>query len=151
MVGSPYQTAEMLADDLVFIEKFKPDMCGIGPFIPHHATPFARFAPGTLEQTLYLLSLVRLIHPSVLLPATTALGTIHPRGREMGILAGANVIMPNLSPREQRDKYELYDNKLHTDAEAAENRRLLEAQMAEIGYTVVTARGDVKLTDEKGI
>ena len=144
MVGSPYQTSEMLSKDLKFIESFKPDMCGVGPFIPHHATPFAAFAAGTLEQTLYLLSLIRLIHPSVLLPATTALGTIHPKGREMGILAGANVVMPNLSPTDNREKYELYDNKLHSGAEAAENRRLLEAQMAEIGYTVVTARGDVK-------
>ena len=144
MVGSPYQTSAMLAKDLKFIEEFKPDMCGLGPFVPHHATPFADFSAGTLEQTLYLLSLVRLIHPSVLLPATTALGTIHPKGREMGILAGANVVMPNLSPTDTRGKYELYDNKLHTGAEAAENRRLLEEQMAEIGYTVVTARGDVK-------
>ena len=144
MVGSPYQTNRMLAKDLKFIEDFKPDMCGVGPFIPHHATPFADFAAGTLEQTTYLLSLIRLIHPPVLLPATTALGTIDPRGREKGILAGANVIMPNLSPRDNRQKYELYDNKLYTDAEAAENRRLLEKQMAAIGYTVVTARGDVK-------
>ena len=144
MVGSPYQTSTMLAKDLKFIEEFKPDMCGIGPFIPHHATPFADFKAGTLEQTTYLLSLIRLIHPSVLLPATTALGTIHPQGREKGILAGANVIMPNLSPRDHRPKYELYDNKLHTDAEAAENRRLLEEQIAAIGYRVVTARGDVK-------
>lgn len=144
MVGSPYQTNAMLAKDLKFIEAFKPDMCGIGPFIPHHATPFAEFPPGTLEKTTFLLSLIRLIHPCVLLPATTALGTIHPFGREKGILAGANVIMPNLSPADERGKYELYDNKLCTAAEAAENRRELEERMKQIGYTVVTARGDVK-------
>ena len=119
-------------------------MCGIGPFIPHHATPFAEAAAGTLEQTLYLLSLIRLIQPNILLPATTALGTIHPEGRERGILAGANVIMPNLSPPEDRAKYELYDNKLSSGAESAQERQALERRMASIGYEVVTARGDVK-------
>ena len=98
MVGSPFQTAECLAADLKFLEEFQPEMCGIGPFIPHHGTPFREYPAGTPELTVYLLSLIRLILPGVLLPATTALGTIAPDGREQGILAGANVIMPNLSP-----------------------------------------------------
>ena len=144
MVGSPYQTDESLAADLKFIEEFQPDMCGIGPFIPHHATPFAQCPAGSVEQTLFLLSVIRLICPHVLLPATTALGTLSSDGRERGILAGANVIMPNLSPEEDRGKYELYDNKLHTGAEAAEHRRRLEERLQAIGYTAVTARGDVR-------
>lgn len=144
MVGSPGQTPEILAEDLEFIQDFAPAMCGIGPFIPHHATPFAGAAAGTLSQTLYLLSLIRLIHPNILLPATTALGTIHPQGRELGIQAGANVIMPNLSPQEDRAKYELYDNKLSSGAESAQERAELERRMAAIGYEVVTGRGDVK-------
>lgn len=145
MVGSPYQTAEHLAKDLKFIEEFQPDMCGIGPFIPHHATPFASFPAGTAEMTIYLLSLIRLIRPNILLPATTALGTIHPNGREKGILAGANVVMPNLSPVSQRKKYELYNNKLCTGSESAEAKAVLEKQIADIGYQVVTVRGDIKL------
>ena len=143
MVGSPYQTGEHLAKDLKFVETFSPAMCGIGPFIPHHATPFAKEPAGTMEMTLYLLSLLRLIKPSLLLPATTALGTIHPRGRELGILAGANVVMPNLSPASVRKKYELYNDKLCTDEESAENKKDLERRMESIGYRVVTARGDV--------
>ncbi|MBE5731212.1 MAG: [FeFe] hydrogenase H-cluster radical SAM maturase HydE [Clostridiales bacterium] len=144
MVGSPFQTAATIAKDLKFIEEFKPDMCGIGPFVPHHDTPFAKFAAGTVELTCYLLSIIRLIHPPVLLPSTTALGTIHPLGRELGIKAGANVVMPNLSPEGVRKKYELYDNKLHSGAEAAEARAELEQKMQAIGYVVVTDRGDIK-------
>ena len=144
MVGSPYQTDEDIARDLKFIEKFKPDMCGIGPFIPHKDTVFADFSPGTLELTCYLLSIVRLIHPPVLLPSTTALGTIHPEGRELGILAGANVVMPNLSPASVRKKYMLYDNKVSDGAESAQSKAELQRRMASIGYEVVTARGDVK-------
>lgn len=144
MVGSPWQTPEILAQDLEFIQNFSPAMCGIGPFIPHHATPFAEAAAGTLEQTLYLLSLIRLIQPNILLPATTALGTIHPEGREKGILSGANVVMPNLSPVTVRKQYELYDNKICTGDEAAECRNCLSRRMESIGYEVVTARGDVK-------
>lgn len=144
MVGSPYQTSETLAEDLKFIEEFKPAMCGIGPFIPHHATPFAKEAAGTLEMTLYLLSLIRLISPGILLPATTALGTIAPDGREKGILAGANVVMPNLSPVAQRKKYELYDNKICTGDESAQCRKCMELRMKSIGYEVVIHRGDVK-------
>lgn len=142
MVGSPYQTPRHLAEDLAFIDRFKPEMCGIGPFIPHHATPFASEPAGTLEQTCYLLSIIRLIHPSVLLPATTALGTIDPLGREKGVLAGANVVMPNLSPADVRQKYLLYDGKICMGDEAAECRRCLDLRMERIGYQVVVDRGD---------
>ena len=144
MVGSPFQTSATLAQDLKFIEEFKPDMCGIGPFVPHKDTPFRERPAGTLEQTCYLLSIIRLIHPPVLLPATTALGTIHPEGRELGILAGANVVMPNLSPENVRGKYELYNNKLNTGAEAAQGLAALKERMGRIGYQVATDRGDVK-------
>lgn len=144
MVGSPYQTPEDIARDLKFIEEFKPDMCGIGPFIPHKDTVFADFPAGTLELTCYLLSIVRLIHPPVLLPATTALGTIHPEGRELGILAGANVVMPNLSPASVRKKYMLYNGKVSDGAESAQSKAELVRRMTAIGYEVVTARGDVK-------
>lgn len=142
MVGSPYQSCETLAKDLKFIERFQPDMCGIGPFIPHKDTPFADCEQGTLELTCYLLSIVRLICPSVLLPATTALGTIDPQGREKGVLSGANVVMPNLSPEDVRDKYSLYNGKLSSGAEAASNKAELVARMEKIGYRVVTSRGD---------
>lgn len=144
MVGSPYQTAENLAEDLLFIHKLQPQMVGIGPFIPHHDTPFAEEKAGTLETTLLMLGLTRLILPNVLLPATTALGTIHPDGREMGILAGANVVMPNLSPKDVRKKYLLYDNKICTGDEAAESVAGLKRRMESIGYTLVTDRGDFK-------
>ena len=120
-------------------------MCGIGPFIPHHATPFADFAQGTLKMTCFLLSLLRLIHPTILLPATTALGTIDPTGREKGILAGANVVMPNLSPVRVRKKYELYDDKICTGEEAAECRFCLNMRMKNIGYEIVVDRGDPAL------
>lgn len=145
MVGSPFQTARELAEDLKFIEKFKPDMCGIGPFIPHHDTPFRDEPPGSLELTCYLLSIIRLIHPPVLLPATTALGTISDNGRELGILAGANVVMPNLSPASVREKYELYDNKLSDGEESAQCRGALEERMKSIGYEIVTDIGDIRL------
>lgn len=144
MVGSPYQTADNLASDLEFIAEFQPDMCGIGPFIPHHATEFADFPPGTLEQTCLLLSVIRILCPAVLLPATTALGTIDPHGREKGILSGANVVMPNLSPVAVRSKYELYDDKICTGDEAAECRHCLEARIASIGYEMVVDRGDAR-------
>ena len=143
MVGSPFQTTEHLAKDLKFIETFKPDMCGIGPFIPHHDTPFAQYPAGTLELTCFLLSVIRIIHPQVLLPATTALGTIHPSGREMGILSGANVVMPNLSPPSVRKQYELYDNKICTGEESAECRSCLEKRIESIGYRIVSSRGDI--------
>lgn len=142
MVGSPYQTLHHLAKDLLFIQEFQPHMCGIGPFIPHHATPFAEHSPGSVELTLFLLSLVRLIQPDILLPATTALGSLHPSGRERGILAGANVIMPNLSPVQNRKNYELYDNKLFTGGESAQKITSLKETMKSIGYEIVTSRGD---------
>lgn len=142
MVGSPYQSIENLASDLLFLKKLNPQMVGIGPFIPHHDTPFSKMQAGTLELTLFLLGLIRLLLPKVLLPATTALGTIHPKGRELGILAGANVIMPNLSPPDVRKDYSLYDNKLSTGRESAQNKIELEKTMNSIGYTIVTSRGD---------
>ena len=142
MVGSPFQTPEYLGADLVYMKELQPHMVGIGPFIPHHDTPFAAQKAGTLELTLFLLGLIRLMLPKVLLPATTALGTIAPNGRELGILSGANVVMPNLSPKQVRKDYLLYDNKISTDAEAAECRMELEQRMQSIGYQVVTARGD---------
>lgn len=142
MVGSPGQTMDCILDDLEFLRDFEPEMVGIGPFIPHHDTPFAACAAGTLELTVYLLGLVRLMLPRVLLPATTALGTISPGGREQGILAGANVVMPNLSPGDVREKYLLYDNKICTGNEAAECLDQLRQAMSSIGYEVAVDRGD---------
>ena len=144
MVGSPYQTAENLADDLLFLKKLQPQMCGIGPFIPHKDTEFRDFSQGSLELTLTLLAVIRLMHPRILLPATTALGTIHPQGRELGILHGANVVMPNLSPLEHRKDYAIYDNKICTGDEAAECIRCLSVRMKRIGYQIVTERGDYR-------
>lgn len=144
MVGSPFQSSLELAEDLVFIGSFLPEMCGIGPFIPHRDTPFRDEPAGTLELTCFLLSVIRLIHPRVLLPATTALGTIHPMGREMGIRAGANVVMPNLSPRDVRKKYELYNNKICTGEESAECRGCLSVRMESIGYELAVDRGDYR-------
>lgn len=145
MVGSPGQTVETLYEDLQFIKELQPHMVGIGPFIPQQDTPFAGEMAGTMEETLRLLSIIRLIHPHVLLPATTALGTIHPLGREKGIQAGANVVMPNLSPVNVREKYKLYDNKICTGDEAAECRFCMQKRMESIGYEVVTDRGDYKM------
>ena len=144
MVGSPFQTSEHLAKDLKFIEEFKPEMCGIGPFIPHKDTVFCDYPAGTVELTCYLLSIIRLISPSILLPATTALGSIDPVGREKGILAGANVVMPNLSPLDTRAKYSLYNNKLSSGAESAQGKAILEDKINSIGYRIVTDRGDYK-------
>ncbi|HAU85909.1 MAG TPA: [FeFe] hydrogenase H-cluster radical SAM maturase HydE [Lachnospiraceae bacterium] len=142
MVGSPGQTDECLAEDLVFLRELKPHMVGIGPFIPHHDTRFANAQPGSLEKTLLLLSILRIILPKANLPATTALGTVHPRGRELGIEAGANVVMPNLSPVKVRKKYELYNHKICTGEEAAECADCLRKRIASVGYEVVTERGD---------
>lgn len=142
MVGSPGQTMETLYEDLIFIKELEPHMVGIGPFIPQKDTPFGEETAGTLEKTLRLLAIIRLIHPHVLLPATTALGTIHENGRELGILSGANVVMPNLSPQDAKEKYTLYDNKIHSGAEAAEGDANLRARMAAIGYELVVDRGD---------
>ena len=144
MVGSPFQTNRHIAKDLKFIEEFRPQMCGIGPFIPHKDTPFRDYPAGTAEMTCYLLSIIRLIHPKILLPATTALGTIMNGGREKGILSGANVVMPNLSPVSVRKKYMLYNGKISTGDEAAEAVNNLAKSMKKIGFEVVTDRGDFK-------
>lgn len=142
MVGSPGQTAETLAEDLVFLKELQPQMVGIGPFIPHHETRFAQEKAGSVDMTLFLLSVIRILLPKVLLPATTALGTADPRGREKGMEAGANVVMPNLSPVRNRKQYELYDNKICTGDEAAECRMCLTRRMQSVGYRIVEERGD---------
>ncbi|WP_455674732.1 [FeFe] hydrogenase H-cluster radical SAM maturase HydE [Phocaeicola sp.] len=147
MVGSPGQTVAHLVEDLQFIERFRPEMIGIGPFIPHRDTPFAGEAAGSADMTLRLISLFRLMHPDALIPSTTALATLVPDGRERGILAGANVVMPNLSPREQREKYALYDNKAAFGAEAAEGLKKLEERLRAIGYSISKERGDYKRSD----
>lgn len=142
MVGSPFQTPEYIVEDLLFMKELQPHMVGIGPFIPHHDTPFSTNGAGSLELTLFLLGILRLILPQTLIPATTALGTIHPQGRELGILSGANVVMPNLSPTDVREKYMLYDNKICTGDEAAECRVCLQNRIDKIGYNLVVSRGD---------
>lgn len=143
MVGSPYQTPQNLLADLRFLQKLQPDMIGIGPYITHEQTPFADKKSGTAEQTLRMLSILRLMFPYALLPSTTALGTIHPNGRELGLKAGGNVVMPNLSPVNVRKLYELYENKICTGEEAAQCRGCLEARVRLAGYEIVTDRGDV--------
>ena len=142
MVGSPFQTVDCLEADLRFIKEFQPQMVGIGPFIRHKDTPFAEYPDGTLELTLFLLSVVRLLLPKVLLPATTALGTVSPTGREQGLMAGANVVMPNLSPVKVRKKYALYDNKICTGEEAAECAGCLQRRVGTVGRRLVCERGD---------
>ena len=144
MVGSPYQTTECLIRDLRFLQQLRPDMIGIGPFIAHHATPFRHFANGPLRLTLRMISVLRLMFPNVLIPSTTALGTIDPSGREYGLRCGANVVMPNLSPVAVRKKYALYDNKICMDEEAAECRQSLEQRVISAGYKIVTHIGNVK-------
>ena len=142
MVGSPNQTEECLAEDLLFLKELEPQMVGIGPFIPHHDTAFAKEPAGSVELTLYLLSVIRILLPKVLLPATTALGTMDPRGREKGLAVGANVVMPNLSPVKNRKQYELYDNKICTGEEAAECRGCLSRRVESVGFHLVSDRGD---------
>lgn len=142
MVGSPFQTIDTLYADLQFIRSFQPQMVGIGPFISASHTPFANEPNGKVGTTLRLLAIIRLMHPSVLLPATTALGTLHPKGRELGIQFGANVIMPNLSPRAHRKDYSIYDNKICTGEEAAECRACTEERIRRIGFETVVDRGD---------
>ncbi len=142
MVQAPYQTTDHLITDLYFLRELRPDMIGIGPFIPHKDTPFRDKPAGTAELTLFLLGILRLMFPQVLLPATTALGTIDPRGREKGILAGANVVMPNLSPAGVRGKYLLYDGKICTGDEAAECRVCMQNRIRSVGYEVEVSRGD---------
>lgn len=144
MVGSPYQTTECIVRDFRFLQELKPQMVGLGPFIPHHATPLKDFPAGSTERTLLCLSIVRLLLPNVLLPATTALATIDGDGRIKGMNAGCNVVMPNLSPLEDRSKYLLYDNKAASGEEAAESLRALREHLAAAGYEVVIDRGDYK-------
>lgn len=142
MVGSPGQTLETLKKDLAFIDAFRPEMVGIGPFIPAAGTPFENEPAGSVEMTLRLLAIIRIMHPHVLLPATSALGTMHPQGRERAIGAGANVVMPNLSPQDTRALYSIYNNKLSTGSEAAESAADIRLRMAAIGMEVPTDRGD---------
>ena len=142
MVGVPHQTTEDIAEDMIFMQEFKPHMIGLGPFLPHKDTPFGNFHAGSVDLTLFLISLTRLMLPNVLLPSTTALGTAKGDGRQLGVLAGCNVVMPNLSPSSVRKKYMLYDNKAGTDLDAETGIRLLRDQMTEIGYEVVCSRGD---------
>ena len=144
MVGSPFQRPEHLAEDLLFLAELKPQMVGIGPFIPHHDTPFAGYPSGSVELTLFILGLLRLLLPASLLPSTTALGTADPDGREKGLLAGANVLMPNLTPIEARSKYILYDNKICTGDDAATCKACLELRVNKTGYRIVQSRGDAK-------
>ena len=149
MVGAPFQTPENLAEDLLFMQELKPQMVGMGPFLPHNDTPFRDEPAGTAEDTLFLLSIVRLMHPRVLLPATTALGTLLPGGRERGILAGANVVMPNISPDEARARYQLYNNKLGTAGAAADNLAALRESIRAIGYEPDLGRGDYRWEDKQ--
>ncbi len=144
MVGSPYQTTENILSDLRFLQELKPDMIGIGPYITHTETPFKEFKSGSLELTLRLVAILRLLFPYALIPSTTALGTIHPNGREMGLKAGANVVMPNLSPVSVRKLYDLYENKICTGDEAAQCRGCLERRVERAGYRIVTDIGNVK-------
>ncbi len=145
MVGSPYQTIDNIVKDIIFLAELKPHMIGIGPFITHRDTPFANMNSGSPNMTLKLISILRLSHPKALIPATTALGTIHPEGRELGLKAGANVIMPNLSPAKVREKYMLYDNKLSTGLEAAEGLKTLKEKVSSMGYNIVTDIGHSKV------
>jgi len=144
MVGSPFQKTEHLIKDIRFLQELKPEMIGIGPFLTHSDTPFKDQKSGSLELTLRLLAILRLMFPHVLLPATTALGTISPDGRELGLKAGANVVMPNLSPVQVRKQYSLYDNKICTGEEAAECKGCLERRVNSAGYQIVVSRGDYK-------
>ena len=144
MVGAPYQTLDHLVSDIRFMIELEPDMIGIGPFLPHSSTPFANEAKGSMKQCLNLISILRLIFPHALIPSTTALATIHPQGRELGLKAGANVLMPNLSPAILRKLYSLYNDKACTDKEAAENIKDIQTDVEKIGYHLVIDRGDVK-------
>lgn len=142
MIGSPFQTAHELAEDMIFLKEFQPHMVGTGPFLPHRDTIFRDQPKGSYELTLFVLALVRIMLPNVLLPATTALGTINPRGREQGVLHGANVIMPNLSPTSVRKKYQLYDNKICTEDSSEQCKGCIAARMKSVGCEVEVSRGD---------
>ena len=142
MVGSPFQTADNLAEDLLFLKELQPEMVGIGPFIPHCDTPFKDFKSGTVELTVTMLALTRIMLPKCLLPATTALGTIAKDGRERGFMAGANVVMPNLSPLDFRKDYSLYNDKAYTGDEAAESIKTIEENVKKLGLEIDFSRGD---------
>lgn len=150
MIGTPGQTPEILAEEMLFLADFQPEMYGVGPFLPHQGTPLCNEPAGSAELTLFVLSLARLTLPDLLLPATTALGTARGDGRQLGVLAGANVVMPNLSPMAVRKKYMLYDNKTGTDCDASAGLDALKVQMGAIGYRLVSARGDFAPTVPKG-
>lgn len=145
MIGVPGQTVDHLVEDLLLMKEYNPHMIGIGPFIPHRETPFASASPGDLRRTLILLSIVRLMFPDALIPATTALSTLDAEGRKQGVLSGANVVMPNLSPADVRDKYSIYDNKRAAGAESVECMNLLERELNSIGYHIDYSRGDYKI------
>ena len=149
MVGSPGQTPETLAEDMVFMQQFRPHMVGVGPFLPHRDTPFRSEDPGSVETTLFILALCRIMLPRVLMPATTALGTAEVDGRQLGVLVGCNVVMPNLSPAHVRKKYMLYDNKAGTELTARQGIALLRSQMEQIGYRVIIGRGDFGKENEQ--
>lgn len=148
MVGSPYQTSRNLAMDLKFIEEFQPHMCGIGPFIPHKDTEFSSEGPGSVALTCFLMAIIRLMNPRILLPATTALATLSPDGREAAVRCGANVVMPNLSPEDAKKNYTLYNNKAHSGSESAKCLDSLQKQLDSVGAKIVVDRGDIK---QKGI
>lgn len=143
MVGSPYQTIDNLVSDLRFLQQIQPDMIGIGPFLPHIDTPFGKYEKGSFKRCLNLVAILRLMFPYALIPSTTALSTIHPKGRQMGLLAGANVVMPNLSPNNVRELYTLYNNKAYTGTEAAEGLKLLEHEVLSVGLNVKVSPGNV--------
>jgi biotin synthase len=149
MVGTPFQTPENLLEDLRFLEELRPDMVGIGPFIPASDTPFGGYPRGGLAQTLRMVALSRLLLPDALIPATTALGTLHPGGREMALLAGANVVMPNLSPQPVRKLYALYDNKICTGDEAAECLLCMSARITRSGFIANMGCGDRAMSKEE--
>jgi biotin synthase len=149
MVGTPFQTPEDLLEDLRFLQELKPHMVGIGPFIPQADTPFGDCPRGSLRQSLRMIALTRLLLPQALIPATTALGTISPNGREKGLLAGANVVMPNLSPKSVRKLYALYDNKICTGDEAAECRLCMEGRIRDFGFVPNMTRGDYAVSSEQ--
>ncbi|HSL87593.1 MAG TPA: hypothetical protein VK861_11700, partial [Bacteroidales bacterium] len=130
------------AKDMILLNELSPEMVGIGPFFPHKESVFIDFKSGSVDLTLFMLSLIRIMLPQSLIPATTSLGTVDREGREKGICSGANVVMPNLSPTDVREKYLLYDNKAFTGSEAAESLALLKASMKRIGHEVVVHRGD---------
>lgn len=144
MVGSPYQTVENIVSDIRFLKELSPDMIGIGPFIPHRNTPFGSFSCGSADLTIRLISILRLLFPYALIPATTSLATIAEENRKKALICGANVIMPNLTPLKVRKKYEIYNRKLSSSLESAQAVESIKTMIAEIGYRAVSSRGDVK-------